>query len=125
MHVSHYPPLQGDTPVAGFYTTRLVRGAIDVPCMVWFGQPVIDGERQDRSPRWCIAIDGRSDRFDKEQQCRIPLEAADRWPLGKRITAREYAFLTRRAKWARDHAPEHPAANPRQPIDLGALPPRF
>lgn len=112
-------------PEAGFYATRLVRGAIEVPVMVWHGAPVIAGERQDRSPRWNIAIDGESCRFDREQGCRVPLDAHDHWPLRRRITAPEYAFLRRRSKWARDHAPDHPAANPRQRIDLGALPPRF
>lgn len=118
-------PYRGDTPVAGFYARRLVRKGIEVPAMVWFGQPVIEGERQDRSPRWCIAIDGASDRFDKEQGCRVPLDAHDFWPLGKRVSHTEYAFLRRRARWAREHAPDHPAANPRKPVDLGALPPRF
>lgn len=113
------------SPSAGFYATRLVRGGIEVPAMVWHGCPVIDGERQDRSTRWCIALDGKSCRFDKEQQCRVPLDALDHWPLRRRITAREYAFLRRRTRWAHEHAPEHPAANPYAPIDLNALPPRF
>lgn len=110
---------------AGFYATRLARGGIEVACMVWFGAPVIDGERQDRAPRWCIAIDGRADRLDKEQQARVPLDAHDYWPLNRRISHSEYAFLRRRARWAREHAPDHPAANPYTRIDLGALPPRF
>lgn len=114
------------TPERGFYATRLVRGGIEVACMVWFGQPVIEGERQDRSPRWCIAIDGRSCRREKEDhEYRAPLDALDYWPLARRITASEYAFMRRRAKWAREHAPDHPAAKPYQRIDLAALPPRF
>lgn len=113
------------TPEPGFYATRLVRGGIEVGCMIWFGLPVIDGERQDRAPRWCIAIDGRSDRLDKEQQARVPLDALDHWPLQRRISASEFAFMRRRARWAREHAPDHPAANPYQRIDLGALAPRF
>jgi hypothetical protein len=113
------------TPQRGFYATRLVKGGIEVPAMVWHGQPVIAGERQDRRPRWCIAIDGRSDRFDKEQQCRVPLDALDHWPLQRRITASEYAFQRRRTKWAQLHQPDHPAANPYQRVDLNTLPPRF
>ena len=113
-------------PERGFYATRLVRGGIEVPVMVWFGPPVIEGERQDRSPRWCIAIDGKSWRREKEDhECLVPLDAYDYWPPGRRITASEYAFLRRRAKWAREHAPEHPAARPYRPVDLAALPPRF
>lgn len=97
--------------------------------MLWHGQPVIDGERQDRAPRWCCAINGRSDRFERDEdtgyRCRVPLDADETWPYCRRIGAREYAFMRRRAKWAREHAPDHPAANPHDPIDLRALAPRF
>lgn len=117
--------VRSDQPVAGFYATRLVKGGIEVPCMIWFGTPVIDGERQDRAPRWCIAVDGKSDRFDREQQCRVPLDVFDYWPLRRRIAASEYAFQRRRTAWAERYAPDHPAANPRERIDLRALPPRF
>lgn len=113
------------TPQPGFYATRLIKGGIEVPCMVWFGQPVIEGQRQERAARWCIAIDGRSDWRDREQQCYVPLDALDYWPLARRISAREYAFMRRRARWAREFQPEHPAANPYTRIELGALPPRF
>jgi hypothetical protein len=113
------------SPAPGFYATKFVRGGIDVPVMVWFGAPIIKGERQDRSPRWCIAIDGRSCRIDQEQQCRVPLDALDYWPLKRRITAVEYIFMRRRARWAREHQPDHPAANPFKPIDLDTMAPRF
>jgi hypothetical protein len=116
-----------DIPERGFYAMRLAKNGIEVAVMIWHGAPVVDGERQDRSTRWCVAIDGRSCRYDEEQQCRIPRDVFDAWPYcaKKRITAIEYAFLRRRAKWAREYAPEHPAANPREAIDLRALPPRF
>jgi len=121
------PNVRPDIPLPGFYAMRLVKGGIEVPIMIWHGCPVIEGERQDRCPRWCVAIDGKSCRLDKDQQCRVPLDVFDAWPAcsGHRIQAREYAFLRRRTKWARAYAPSHPAANPRERIDLRALPPRF
>ena len=116
-----------DLPERGFYTLRLVKGGIAVPVMIWYGAPVIEGERQDRSLRWCVAIDGKSCRFDKDEQCRVPLDVFGAWPYcsGRSITAREYAFLRRRTKWAHSYAPTHPAAQPYEPIDLRVLPPRF
>ena len=116
-----------DLPERGFYAMRLVKGAIAVPVMIWHGAPVIEGERQDRSPRWCAAINGRSCRFDKEQGCRVPLDVYEAWPncSGRRIRAREYAFMRRRTRWAQRHAPTHPAATPYERIDLRQLPPRF
>jgi hypothetical protein len=121
--------MMADTPVAGFYATRLVRNGIEVAVRVWHGLPVIDGDVQDRSPRWCVEIDGEADRWDEEAQCRVPLDLFDDdlWPrvAQRAIDADEYAFIMRRAIWARAHAPHHPAANPRRPIDLRTLPPQF
>lgn len=116
-----------DQPVAGHYAIKLVRGGHRVACRIWFGQPVIDGEVQDRSPRWCVEIDGRTDRFDKEQGCRVPLELERAWPFCAKdpITVAEYRHLLRRAEWAREHAPEHPAANPRKQVDFHAIKPPF
>ena len=114
-----------DEPRKGFYRTQLIRKALHVGVMIWWGRPVVDGERQERSPRWCVAVDGRSDKWDDEAQCHVPLDVFDVWPWCGRepITHREFAFLKRRALWAREHAPEHPAANPRQAIDRRKLKP--
>ena len=112
-------PLIG-VPVAGFYGARLINGGIAVGVMIWHGCPVIAGERQDRSPRWCIAVNGLT--TDKNGEL---LDVFDRWPFvgGEPISHREYAFRKRRRLWARKHAPEHPAANPFEPIDLRKLKP--
>lgn len=118
-------PIQIGVPVAGFYRTRLINSGMWVAVRFWYGAPIIDGEEQDRSPRWCVEVDGRTDRFDKEAQHRVPLDALDVWPwaAGHPIKRREYDFLLKRAAWAREHAPEHPAATPREAIDLRKLPP--
>ena len=117
-----------DIPERGFYAMRLAKNGIEVAVMIWHGAPVIEGERQDRSPRWCVAIDGRSCHFDKEQGCRVPMDVFETaWPYcsGHRITASEYAFMRRRTRWAHRHAPTHPAATPYVRIDLRSMPPRF
>jgi hypothetical protein len=112
-------------PVEGYYKTRLVNSGMWVAVRIWFGSPIIDGEVQDRSPRWCVEVDGRTDRFDKEAQHRVPLDALEVWPwcAGHPISRNEYGFLRKRAAWARNHAPEHPAATPHKRIDLRALKP--
>ena len=96
-----------------------------VPVRFWFGSPIIDGEEQDRSQRWCVEVDGRTCRFDKDLGHRVPLDALERWPwvAGNPISEKEYRFMLKRAAWAREHAPEHPAARPHEPIDLRKLPP--
>lgn len=112
--------IQVGVPRRGFYGARLINGGIAVGVMIWHGCPVIAGERQDRSPRWCIAVNGRT--IDKNGEL---LDVYERWPFvcGEPISHREFAFRKRRHLWARKHKPEHPAANPYQPINLRQLPP--
>jgi hypothetical protein len=121
------------TPRAGYYRTRLIRGGIMVPVEIWFGRPIIDGEVQDRSPRWCCMVDGRTDREDFDDDGnylgRVPLDPIldDVWThcCDEPISYHEYEFLTRRRRWAKDNDPEHPAANPHEPIDVRKLKPAF
>lgn len=106
---------------------KLVRNGVRVPVRIWFGAPVVDGEELDRSPRWCVEIDGRTDRTEKDAdgyRCRVPLDVLDAWPYCARepITAAEYAYLVAHAAWARDHAPDHPKAEPRKPVDFNTIP---
>ena len=124
-------PVRPDVPVAGHYAMPLVKGGLAVPIRIWFGQPVIDGEEQDRSPRWCVEVDGQPERWEADEEtgyrCRVPRDVFEVWPYCARqpISEREYRFLLKRAAWAREHAPHHPAANPRERIDVRALPPAF
>jgi hypothetical protein len=120
-------------PEAGFYATRLVRNGIEVPVRIWFGRPVIDGEEQDRCPRWCVEVDGATTKTERDAEtgyeARVPLDPIldDVWPFcaRHRIDEAEFAHMTRRAAWAREFAPTHPAARPREPIDMRQLPPVF
>jgi hypothetical protein len=118
-------PIQVSEPREGYFKVRKINGGMWVAARFWFGQPIIDGEQQDRSPRWCVEVDGKTCRPDRQAGHRVPLDALDVWPwaAGHPISRHEYGFLRKRAAWARKHAPEHPAANPREPIDLRKLPP--
>lgn len=107
-------------PRASFYRTRLSRGGIFVGVLIWHGRPVIEGERLDRAPRWCVAVDGRTTNAEGEL-----LDVYETWPFAEKISAREYAFLKRRRLWAEQHAPEHPAAQPRRRADRRIMKPIF
>jgi hypothetical protein len=115
-----------DEPRAGFYRVRLIKHGMWVPVQIYFGQPMVGGELQDRSPRWCAVVDGKTDRDDYDDEGnvvgRVPLDPIldDIWThcAGNPITRREYEFMTRRRLWAKENAPDHPSADPRQPIDL-------
>jgi hypothetical protein len=124
-------PVQVSEPREGYFKTRLVNSGMWVAVRIWFGSPIIDGEEQDRSPRWCCEVDGRTGRNDYDDEGNrlgtVPLDPIldEVWVhcAGRPISRNEYGFLRKRAAWARQHAPEHPAAKPRQPINLRKLPP--
>lgn len=116
-------PVAAWPPVAGYYATTLVRGGPRVAVRIWFGLPVIDGEEQDRAPGWHVEIDGRTDRWERDDtgyRCRVPLEAERAWPFCAKdqVTEAEYRYLIEHAAWIREHQPDHPKAHPRKPIDF-------
>jgi len=115
------------SPIAGFYAMRLAKGGLKVAVRVWFGAPIIDGELQDRSWRWCCSVDGLTDKL--VDGVRVPLDPIEDevWPFCAMcpIDQQEFIFLLRRATWARTESPDHPAANPRKAIDLRQLKPAW
>lgn len=116
--------LIGDTPVAGYYTTSLVRGGPQVPVRVWFGNAIVDGEEQDRGEAWHCEINGETDYIEKdpehpEYRCRIPFPMWKVWPYCAKnpISEATYRYMLDKAKWAVEYAPERPQAQPRKEID--------
>jgi len=109
-------------PIAGFYAMRLVKNGPRVAVRIWYGQPIIDGEPQDRSPRYCVAIDGRTTDAAGEL---FHVEQA--WPFCAKepIGAGTYHFMVAHAQWARSHNIDHPKAQPRRAVDFHTLKVRF
>lgn len=118
-------------PQEGYFATTLVKGGPRVAIRIFFGPPVIDGEEQDRAPRWNVEVDGRTDHWERDEgniyRCRVAFEVEGFWPWCARepISEPEYRFLVADAEWARKHAPDHPKANPYKPVDFMTLPVRF
>ena len=113
----------GDEPVPGYYMRSLVRGGPRVPIRIWFGNPVIDDEEQDRAPRWLVEVNGKTDFVetgDDGYSCRVPLDVHKYWPWCGRypITEAEYNYMLAKAGWAKQFAPERPQANPHKKIDV-------
>lgn len=98
-----------DTPVAGYYRTRLRSGAVFVGIRIWFGPPLDPdtGEEMDRSLRWQAHVNGRYIDLDRV------------WPkcADEPISASEYAFLSAQQRWGEEHAPDAPQADPTRRVD--------
>ena len=124
-------PVAAWPPIAGFYATRLVKDGPRVAVRIWYGAAVIAGEEQDRGHDWRVEIDGRTDRFERDEttgyRCRVALEVERAWPYCAKepVSEAEYRYLAAHAEWARKNQPDHPKANPRKPVDFHTLPVRF
>ena len=104
-----YEGFNTDIPTPGFYRLALRSGAAPVGVRIWFGQPLdpVTGEEMDRSLRFQAQANGEM----------IDLEEV--WPRCARqiITETEYDLMCRKARWAREHAPDSALADPRRRID--------
>lgn len=105
---------QVDTPTAGYYRTRLVRGGIFCPVKIWHGPPndPETGEPLDRSWRWQCLVGGEL----------IDLHRVWPWCGRHPIDETEYTLMLERAKWAAKYAPQSPEAQPRKPVDISTVP---
>ncbi|HTI81810.1 MAG TPA: hypothetical protein VL614_15280 [Acetobacteraceae bacterium] len=96
----------------GFYRVKLNRKGVWVAAEIRFVEgkatAFIDGE---------LSVGGT----DSWQ-----LDAVDRIAIwGEKITPSEHNYLLAVAKHAREHQPDHPAANPKKPINLRLLSPLY
>lgn len=106
-----------DTPVEGYYRTRLRMGGIFVGIRIWYGAPLDPetGDELDRSWRWQALANGEP----------VLLERV--WPrcAGDPIDAAEYQYLASVQTWAKQNAPNSPQANPMRWINPLTAPTPF
>jgi hypothetical protein len=89
----------------GFFSTRLVAGGPHVPCQLFTQEERDEDGNLIADVQYFANIDGKP----------CDALAPPGWPW-KKITEEEWRFLTDDAKWARDHAPDSPKANPTRPV---------
>lgn len=94
-------------PRPGYYQTKLVRNGPWVPAFI---QEVV-------SKRLRYACQVGND----------PADPYEVWPMvaGHRISVARYRYLLAEGEWCRKHAPEEPAADPKQAIDVGKMKPQI
>lgn len=106
----HFDGLDPDTPVAGYYRTRLRGGGAPCGVRIWYGAPTdpVTGEIMDRSHRWQAEANGEYIDVDRVWP---PRRGADP------ITEADYQHFIARAAWAKKHAPDSAIADPRRKVD--------
>jgi hypothetical protein len=113
------------TSPAIHYRARLIKGGPFVGVAVIFDGPMVDGEIQDRSPRYQAVVGNERDGRMILQGGAVPIEV-DGITLRslERITAAEHAYLLAHQEWATAGG-NHPRARPREAVDFNTLPMRF
>lgn len=106
-----------DTPIAGYYRTRLRSGGVYCGVRIWHGAPLdpVTGEELDRSPRWQALVNGE------------PVLIERVWPrcAADRISEADYRHYCRTQDWAREHAPDTGLADPTKRLDPLTTPMMF
>lgn len=107
------------------YRARLTKGGPFIGVRVFFGGPIVDGEEQDRSPRYQAVIGNECDGRMILQGGPVPIEV-DGVTLRsvEQISADEHAYLLAHQEWAMAGG-NHPRARPREAVDFNSLPMRF
>lgn len=102
------PRRQIGQPEPGYFKRRLVGGGPWVSVLFY----IVD-------EKFVVEVDGCAQRADGK-----PYDPYEEWPQCWSSTEQEYKFFCQLREWAQRFAPHHPAARPRERIDLGELPPR-
>lgn len=107
-----------------YYRCRLTKGGPFVGVRVIYAGPWIDGEEQDRSPRYQAIVANEPDGRAVLQGGAVPIEVDGATLRGlERITEAEHRYLLAHQEWAAGS--NHPRARPREAVDFMSLPPRF
>lgn len=105
-------PRRVDEPEPGFFELSLVRGG-----------PKVAGQIVHEDGRWHAVIDGQP--FPAMADPLLCRQVMKLWHHGRPIDESAYRFRLATKDWAVQHNPDHPAARPRQPISLVAMPSLF
>lgn len=107
-----------------YFSCRLTKGGPIVAVKMLFAGPIVEGEEQDRSPRWQVLVDTEETARAVHEitDSGIPVEVDGRILRSiQPIDEPEYRYLTARGAWAQEHSPYHPSAAPQEAIDLRAM----
>jgi hypothetical protein len=109
------PPIFADTPQAGWYYTRFVRGGPKVAVKIEIVQDVDETGELINPVTFEAYRDG------------APVDVWRVWPMvaDAPITEDEYNFMLAKTDYAKRYTPEAPEANPGQKVDRKHIPKLF
>ena len=110
-------------PVAGLYHTTLVKGGPSVALRIYFGNPIVADEEQDRGPRWCVEVNGKTTKLRDGVTELLDVERFWPWCARNKIDAAEYNYLLAKGAHATKWLPDSPAANPQNAVDFNKMKP--
>lgn len=108
----------------GLFELRLKKGAVLVAAAISHS-PTPDpltGERLARSYWWKVSLAGQEVGEPTIEPGQLIMSI---WTGARRIDVARYRYLIALAKWAREHDPASPLANPREAVDLMVARPAF
>lgn len=114
-----------DSPAPGLYAWRYTKGAVEVAAELVYApipDPDYPDNPMDRSYLWWANVNGQTDL----EPSLVPSDTV--WSIytfGRRIERVEYRWLIDTRAWEREHAPGHPGADPKTPVDLRTMDPRL
>lgn len=107
-----------------YWTGKLVRNGPLVGLKTFHGQPYIDGEFVDRSPRWQALVHTETTARMILLGDQIPVEVDGVAIRNVEPTTRaNYEHLIRHSAWAVAYSPDSPDATPREAVDFHKLTP--
>jgi hypothetical protein len=109
--------LFNEEPECGWFKRRLVKGGVFVPARIWLVS-ITDCETGELTQDEFLQCEVNGNYADVDQQ----------WPwlCGNPISESEFNYMTALRQHCAWHAPDEPAANPRQPINWNTVkPPEF
>ncbi|MFT3987223.1 hypothetical protein [Aestuariivirga sp.] len=106
-------PVHPDTPECGWFKRKLVKGGVFVPARIWIDADIDIGTGELLSQEVMLCeVDGVRRDAQEEWQ----------WLCNEPISEDEFLYMTALRAHAQANEPDHPAANPRRPVDWLAAP---
>lgn len=109
-----------------YWCARLVKGGPVIPVQTVYCGPLVEGEEQDRSPRWQALVRDETTGRAVLMGDHIPIEVDGVMLRNiEPIKEADYLFMVDHAKYMTKKHPDHPEAQPNTEIDWNTYLPRF